>query len=157
MIQSPRGRRRAAGHLAGAALLTLLAGGCGVLLLEPTDPKTARVSVQAAVATQARVMVSTRFNTLSVDRGGIGIDLLDADTMWVTLPFTTTYDIDLTKRFFFRVFEVEPTLSEVTMQVQINSEPRYDRSRVVDSEDLETRLEFVFLFSGEVGERVFTP
>lgn len=128
--------------LTSVLLALSLTTGCDWILKE-NQPESVEVSVDGPVDT-ATVVVSRDFAAQRDDTApsGLRVSLLDADTLTVPLPYTRTYDIRLTKRFFVQVDVLEPETRDLRLQARIDGRLRYDQ----EAAESDSLLRFVYVF-----------
>ena len=128
---------------AAASLLVAVMGGCGSISSSPT-PESARVHMESADASAVDLVTSVLFSV----RGG-GVELLEADTQRVSLPFDDDFTLSEAQRFYVSVAPVEAMAATLHMRVWIDGESWYDSTRPLGGEEAGS-MEFVYRFTQPV-------
>lgn len=128
----------------GAGLLGM---GCG--LVEDPAPSTARVVVAGETARDMQLVVSTVFlaQNRTVDfEQVLDVEVIDADTVTIALPFEQTYDITRSQRFLAQVFSASDTtrLEAVQLDGYIDGDRRFTRTATT----ADSLIQFVYLYQG---------
>ena len=139
--------RWTSGHAGALALLLLLVAGCG--LFEDNSPDEVRIRLGEADVAEQLLVVSEDFlaqrvpvyaeDGTTVIETQTRVELLEADTLRITVPFEQTFDISDSRRFYALTLGAPDGLR---MRADVDGDMKYD---AVASEGL-GKLEFVYAF-----------
>lgn len=134
--------RKATGW-AGAAALLMAAAGCA--LFEDPGPDTARLRLDGAEGAEVRLIISTRFATgTAVGNRPVPVEVLQAETTRVQLPFEARYDISGPQRFLARVVRLDLEGDQLVVRGWIDGDERFLRTGTTSPAD--SVLQFVYAF-----------
>jgi hypothetical protein len=129
---------------------SLLAGGCDVLITDPT-PEEARLVIQGAGDTPVRVIVSTEFVAQVNELGQTEVVIFAADTVITSLPYETVYVIRDDQRFFAEAARQDADVESVQMQVFIDGRRQFDEGGML----LENQpYRFVYTFNQAITREI---
>ena len=139
--------RWTSGYAGALALLLLLVAGCG--LFEDNSPDEVRIRLGEADVAEQLLVVSEEFlaqrvpvyaeDGTTVIETQTRVELLEADTLRITVPFEQTFDISDSRRFYALTLGAPDGLR---MRADVDGDMKYD---AVASEGL-GKLEFVYAF-----------
>jgi len=126
---------RRLGLLAGA---TLLLAGCDALTLD-REPEIAHVELDSPDVSRITLVISQWFIEIEdpdcETPGDPGcprrIQLVEADTSTVSLPFMDSYPFDFRLQFYAEAFTDPPVDANVAMKVHLDDEEWYNDSRLL--------------------------
>ena len=125
---------------------TPLLGACDYLR-GISEPETVRVKIESSDATQVTLISSFLFSQLQDPDNPQGepiIQLIEADTTVVQLPFEQTYPFTSRLQVYLEAYP--EALSTLAMQVFIDDEVWYDDSRLIDPNALPEPLTLQFIY-----------
>lgn len=125
-----------------AALFTCALPGCDMLGGRGVDE--ARLVLEGTSGNTVLLVTSTRFESTNVVGGSAIVDLVDADSARVTLPFDRTYDIEERGRFYALVIRENSEGDNLHMRGYVDGELRYNNRATTDQDT----LRFVYVYQG---------
>ncbi|MCI0436423.1 MAG: hypothetical protein L0271_22720 [Gemmatimonadetes bacterium] len=111
-------------------MVGLAASGCG-LILENPEPQEARLLIEGESGKQVRLITSTVFVAAVNEQGQTRVQLFQADTTIITLPYQKVYRIDEDHRYFVEAARLNSDLQTVHMQVYVDDRKQFDESGVL--------------------------
>ena len=129
-LRSPRSdaRRAALLHGASAAVLLMFLQGCGVGFDVPARAELRADAASSAAGRKVRLVTSTEFVEGEGDLP-LGIRLLKADTVDVTLPFQRDVEIQFhngQRKLYVELYGLDGESTRVRLRVHIQERPWYD-------------------------------
>ncbi len=110
---------------AAIAIIALVFGAVGCDWFDDPRPNEARLVVQGDAGKQVRVITSTRFISAVNEAGETRVVLLQADTVFTSLPIDKVYTIG-GERFFAEAARLDTDFQTVRMQVYLDRAKRFD-------------------------------
>ncbi len=129
----------------------LLAAGCDALTLD-REPEVVHLELDSPDVSRVTLVVSQWFIEVEdpeCEECPPRIQLVEADTTTVSLPFKESYPFDFRLEFFAEAFTTPPVVAVLAMKVHLDDEEWYNDSRrllTTDSEGEQETLRFVYQY-----------
>jgi len=123
----------------------MLQSGCG--WFEDQRPEEVTVFVTGDDGVQVNVLTSTRFVAAQTETGQTRVELLGADTLTVTIPWSASYNIAGDYRFFIQVSNIDAVDPLVNTQVLLDGQEKYDDGGILRDHP----LRFLYMFNQKFG------
>ena len=125
--------------------LLFAAGGCS--WFDDSSPETVRVLLEGQ-GSGFQVVTSTEFVAATNEVGRLAVQVFDADTAAVSLPFERTWNIAEDQRFFFEGMPADSSATiTVRVRVFLDDSEAYDRMVLTRIND---PARFVYLFNQQI-------
>jgi hypothetical protein len=137
-------------RMKGALGLILLAGLAGLGAcdwFEDQRPEEVTVLVTGDAGVTVEVITSKKLVAARTETGETRVQLLEADTAMVTIPWSETYNIAGDYRFFLQVANPDSPDPVVNAEVLLDGESRYDQGGILR----EVPFRFLYLFNQRMG------
>ena len=152
-IKSARHPVRRVAALAGAALVL---AGCDALTLD-REPEVAHLEIDSPDVGSVTLITSRWFIEVEDPECEVPgdpecprrIQLVEADTSTVSLPFNESYDFSFRLQFFVETYTTPPVEATLAMKVHLDDAEWYNDSRLLvpsDSEGEQETLRFVYQY-----------
>lgn len=126
------------------ALTALAAVSCG--WFEDPTPDEIRVRLEGDVS-ELRLVTSTRFVASTGGTGRVRVQMFDADTTLISLPFDRTWDISGDQRFVLLGTPADSAAVSVRLRINVDGAPEFDgRIQALTTEP----IQFVYLFNQQI-------
>lgn len=109
-------------------IAVMVAAACG--LIEPQSDPAEQVMVTVRGTSPVPLELITSSDFVLIFNGETGItrsDLIDSDTVSVTLPFDQVYDVSSLERFLVRLTNADSAVASVQLQVFLDGLLEYDQ------------------------------
>ena len=134
----------------GAVALLLIVGGLGLVgcdWFEDQRPEEVTVLVTGDDGVTVEVITSMKLVAARTETGETRVQLIEADTALVTIPWSQKYNIAGDYRFFLQVSNAGAADPVVNAEVLLDGKPRYNQGGILR----EVPLRFLYLFNQRMG------
>ncbi|MYG81408.1 MAG: hypothetical protein F4187_06390 [Gemmatimonadetes bacterium] len=130
--------------LSAGLVATLTVWGC--VWWEDPGPETVRVTMEGEAETFL-VVTSTEFVAANNEAGDMSVQLFEADTTVVSLPFDRSWDISAEQRFFLMGTPVDSSAVRVQVRIYLDGDKDFDRNVDAMTED---PVRYIYLFNQQI-------
>lgn len=111
----PRNPRSPVAHLLA---LSCVFAGCG--WFDDPTPEFIRVRASGQAGTRVQVVLATQFNAAVDEAGVTNLSIFLSDTLARALPFDTTVNIALERRFFVELMPLDAASAQLDVRVEVD-------------------------------------
>ncbi len=118
----------------------------GCVWWEDPSPETVRVTMEGEAETFL-VVTSTEFIATNDESGDMSVQLFEADTTVVSLPFDRSWNISAEQRFFLMGTPVDSSAVRVQVRIYLDGDKDFDRNVDAMTED---PVRYIYVFNQQI-------